>query len=271
MFVSRQIHRFNILYYSGLITTRRKCFDNTSINIQSSKASTMVKFLNQQEAINIDLELFNEYKYSVDQLMELAGLSCASAIYQCYKSLLRKNVLLCCGPGNNGGDGLVCARHLKLFGFNPTIFYPKRTNKELFHNLSHQCETMDIPFLCSLPSEIVINENFDIVVDAVFGFSFKPPVRPQFQDLINTLMKVSILVCSIDIPSGWDVETGPPEDGLQPDLLVSLTAPKKCAEHFNGKFHFLGGRFVPPKLAEKYGLQLPDYPGTECAVALRHQ
>lgn len=38
-----------------------------------------MKLLNQEEARNIDLELFNEYKYSVDQLMELAGLSCAHA------------------------------------------------------------------------------------------------------------------------------------------------------------------------------------------------
>lgn len=43
-----------------------------------------MKFLNQEEAINIDIELFNEYKFSVDQLMELAGLSCAHAIYECF-------------------------------------------------------------------------------------------------------------------------------------------------------------------------------------------
>ena len=52
--------------------------------------------------------------------MELAGLSCATAIAQTYPINGLKNkddptVLLCCGPGNNGGDGLVCARHLKMF------------------------------------------------------------------------------------------------------------------------------------------------------------
>lgn len=53
-------------------------------NFLIRKMSSTIKFLNQQEAINVDLELFNEYKFSVDQLMELAGLSCASAIYQCF-------------------------------------------------------------------------------------------------------------------------------------------------------------------------------------------
>ena len=71
-----------------------------------------MKFLNQQEAIQIDQELFNDYGFSVDQLMELAGLSCAQAIYSEYP---KGRVLVIAGPGNNGGDGLVCARHLKLF------------------------------------------------------------------------------------------------------------------------------------------------------------
>jgi NAD(P)H-hydrate epimerase len=51
-------------------------------------------------------------------------------------------------------------------------------------------------------------------------------------------------------------------------LLISLTAPKKCAEKFRGRFHFLGGRFVPPALEKKYGLELPKYPGTEVCVKL---
>ena len=42
-------------------------------------------------------------------------------------------------------------------------------------------------------------------------------------------------------PLGWDVEKGN-DEGIQPDLLISLTAPKLCAKHFKGKRHFLGGR-----------------------------
>lgn len=74
----------------------------------------------------------------------------------------------------------------------------------------------------------------------------------------------------MDIPSGWDIEKGEPEDGgIQPEMLISLTAPKLCAKNFNGKYHFLGGRFVPKKLEDKYGLSLPKYPGTDCVLLLK--
>ncbi|GFS62741.1 NAD(P)H-hydrate epimerase [Trichonephila clavipes] len=160
--------------------------------------------ISQEEAINIDKELFDEYKFSVDQLMELAGLSVASAIAKTYplQAMKRKGTLLvCCGPGNNGGDGLVCARHLKLFGYEPTIFYPRRTNKPLFENLVVQCQEMDIPFLSFLPAIRLVDDSYNLVVDALFGFSFKPPVRVEFEDCMNKLKHLGIPVCSVDVPS----------------------------------------------------------------------
>ncbi|XP_072020975.1 NAD(P)H-hydrate epimerase-like isoform X2 [Amphiura filiformis] len=233
-----------------------------------------VKFLGQEEAQKIDQELFNEYNYSVDQLMELAGLSCATAIAKTYPVSTLKNsddptVLICCGPGNNGGDGLVCARHLKLFGYFPSVYYPKRSEKQLFKNLTTQCELMDIPFLNHLPSPQLIDQAYSFVVDAIFGFSFKGELRPPFKEVIPTLKELSIPICSIDVPSGWHVENGDP-NGLQPEMLISLTAPKKCAKLFKGKYHFLGGRFVPADLEKKYELSLPQYPGTDCILQLKH-
>ena len=67
---------------------------------------------------------------------------------------------------------------------------------------------------------------------------------------------------------GWDVENGPGlEKCINPTLLISLTAPKMCAKFFKGD-HYLGGRFVPKSLAQKYELDLPIYPKTECCVKL---
>lgn len=233
-------------------------------------SAKMVKYLNQSEAINVDKSLFEDYKFSVDQLMELAGQSCAIAIAKCYPLTPDENnfVLICCGPGNNGGDGLVCARHLKQFGYSPKVYYPKRTEKPLYQNLLHQCEMNDIPLIDKLTD----NEDLSIyklIVDALFGFSFKPPVRPEFALALDTLKKTHIPLCSIDIPSGWDVENGPPkDDGINPEMLISLTAPKLCAKYFKGKYHFLGGRFVPKRLETQFDLNLPNYSGTELVLQL---
>ncbi|KAI5091111.1 NAD(P)H-hydrate epimerase precursor [Silurus meridionalis] len=238
---------------------------------QSCSMAQSIKFLGQEEAQKIDEELFSEYSFSVDQLMELAGLSCATAVTKAYplQSLLKfpPSVLVICGPGNNGGDGLVCARHLKLFGYDPAVLYPKRPNKQLFQNLTTQCEKMEIPLLSEMPEANEVDEIYNVVIDAVFGFSFKGAVREPFATILSTLKKISVPIASIDVPSGWDVEKGA-SDGIQPDLLVSLTAPKKAASHFQGRYHYLGGRFVPPALDKKYNLNLPQYPGTECVLRL---
>uniref|UniRef100_A0A7P0TA18 NAD(P)H-hydrate epimerase n=1 Tax=Homo sapiens TaxID=9606 RepID=A0A7P0TA18_HUMAN len=135
-------------------------------------ASTVVKYLSQEEAQAVDQELFNEYQFSVDQLMELAGLSCATAIAK---------------------------------GYEPTIYYPKRPNKPLFTALVTQCQKMDIPFLGEMPAEpMTIDELYELVVDAIFGFSFKGDVREPFHSILSVLKGLTVPIASIDIPSaGW--------------------------------------------------------------------
>ena len=80
--------------------------------------------------------------------------------------------------------------------------------------------------------------------------------------LAAALAATTAPLVSVDTPSGWHVERGPPDAGavLRPAVLVSLTAPKKCAACFRGR-HYVGGRFVPPFIREKYDLRLPPYPG----------
>jgi len=88
-----------------------------------------MKYISQALAQRIDLDLMSTGGYSLAQLMELAGLGVAQSIHSEYPPLTHNNVLLLCGPGNNGGDGLVAARHLKLFGYAPEIVYPKKPER----------------------------------------------------------------------------------------------------------------------------------------------
>lgn len=210
---------------------------------------------------------------AVDQLMELAGLSCAHSVAKEFKPEGQSDsnrVFIIAGPGNNGGDALVCARHLSLMKFKPSIYYPKPTEKTLFINLVHQCSLMGIEFLGECPKTLSASD-YRIIVDGLFGFSFKPPVRENFKEIMSVLLSTDVPIVSIDIPSGWDVETGNvggnSEKFINPAMLISLTAPKKCAKYFTG-IHYLGGRFVPQSLATKYGLELPEYCGSETCLKL---
>ncbi|XP_010520770.1 PREDICTED: pyridoxine/pyridoxamine 5'-phosphate oxidase 1, chloroplastic isoform X2 [Tarenaya hassleriana] len=258
------------------VPSRFRTFCSKSIgSMQNPEA---VSYLMQREAAEIDETLMGPLGFSVDQLMELAGLSVATSIAEVYKPKDYNRVLAICGPGNNGGDGLVAARHLYHFGYKPFICYPKRTSKPLYTGLVTQLESLSVPFLSvdDLPEDL--SKDFDVVLDAIFGFSFHGAPRPPFDDLIRRLVSLHNrdqtlqshpVIVSVDIPSGWHVEEGDVEGGgIKPDMLVSLTAPKLCAKRFCGPHHFLGGRFVPPSVAEKYKLQLPGYSGTSMCVRI---
>lgn len=90
-----------------------------------------------------------------------------------------------------------------------------------------------------------IIKHSDVILDAIFGFSFQPPLRSPFDHILRLLSDSRLPIVSVDIPSGWDVEKGNAVGvGLNPDVLLSLTAPKQGVKDFTGR-HFLGGRFVP--------------------------
>ncbi|KAI8865742.1 YjeF N-terminal domain-like protein [Ramicandelaber brevisporus] len=241
-------------------------------------ARRCVRTLLAAEAAQLDAELMDPAVggFAVEQLMELAGLSVASAIAKEYPPATFSSVLVCCGPGNNGGDGLVAARHLKHFGYRPSVWHAaSSTTKPLHSALLKQCGNVGIPATVvdgMQPADVQKQmDAAQLIVDAVFGFSFRSgtAVKPPYNLFTDALAGTAVPIVAIDIPSGWDVERGPAgAPSFMPDMLVSLTAPKKCADHFAGRFHYLGGRFVPTFISDKYSLDLPHYPGSDQCVRL---
>ncbi|KAI1343435.1 YjeF N-terminal domain-like protein [Xylariaceae sp. FL0016] len=222
-----------------------------------------LRTLGAKAAAALDQELMSSGAFSIDQLMELAGLSVSQVVYRVHPPNQGKRVLVACGPGNNGGDGLVAARHLRHYGYQPSIYYPKWSKNELYQRLAKQLEDLEIPFVDDFPAAL---KSADHIVDAVFGFSFSGEVREPFPAVIKAFEETKLPVTSVDAPSSWNIETGPPESGLgskfNPEFLISLTAPKPLVEHFRGR-HFVGGRFVSPAIAKKYNFDIPDYQGLD--------
>lgn len=105
------------------------------------------------------------------------------------------SALIVCGPGNNGGDGLVAARHMALFGYKVAVHYPKRTPKPLYENLLEQCCKFGIHIVDKLPEPNELKNEYQVLVDALFGFSFKPPVREELKPALDALIDGGLPVC----------------------------------------------------------------------------
>ncbi|CDO96316.1 unnamed protein product [Kluyveromyces dobzhanskii CBS 2104] len=227
-----------------------------------------LKVVSSKAAASIDQELMGPVGFTLQQLMELAGLSAAEAVLKQYPAKTPKNqVLVISGPGNNGGDGLVCARHLKLFGYEPVVYYPKRSGREEFYGqLVKQLEFFEVPVLGKDDGnwvQYLKHDNTVCVIDAMFGFSFHPPMRAPFDEILSELKQSEkkVPIVAVDVPSGWDVDQGPTDSSaIQPDTLVSLTVPKPCAQFLNPEAnHYVGGRFIPKHFAQKYGFESFGY------------
>lgn len=173
----------------------------------------------------------------------------------------------------------------------------------MFQRLADQLKNLQIPFAENFHDALA---ETDHVVDAIFGqliikkiafrtalmflagFSFAGEVREPFPSVIEAMRKTSLPVTSVDAPSSWNIEDGPPKsgpgEGFYPEALISLTAPKPLVKWFKGR-HFVGGRyveppscdyvmltqahrFVTPGIARKYELEVPDYEGVDQVVEL---
>ncbi|RKP13472.1 YjeF N-terminal domain-containing protein, partial [Piptocephalis cylindrospora] len=237
-------------------------------------------YLGQVSAQNLDKELMSPEGggFVLEQLMELAGLAVAEAVVKEYDVKKHGRVLVCCGPGNNGGDvGLVTARHLAHFGYQPRVYWPKRTSKAFFQGLHQQLKQLGIGHIEDERGFEEAARETDVIVDAIFGFSFHGEVRAPFDHALRVMKENGgqrgVKIVSVDMPSGWDVEKGPPKEGLvlRPDTLVSLTWPKEGAKYFTGASHYLGGRFIPPEVLLKYGVsreELAPFQGYDQCVKL---
>ncbi|KAH3901503.1 related to NAD(P)H-hydrate epimerase [Saccharomycodes ludwigii] len=270
---------------------------NQPSSLNNTKNNAVVA-VNSTVAADIDKQLMsNKYGFTLPQLMELAGFSVSQVVYREYPldNCGNNKVFIIVGSGNNGGDGLVCARHLKLFGYEPIVYYPTYTKsiskQPFYNNLTLQLEEMfEIPIFkapIDKPSLTKYLAECRCVVDGVFGFSFKPPIRkdsvffPIMEAMVeysNANGKGSGNVISIDIPSGWDVDKGPlsltNDDHakyVQPKVLISLTVPKLCTHFLDPTFtkHYVGGRFISGPFAESLGFKSFDYKGTDQILELK--
>lgn len=137
-------------------------------------------------------------------LMERAALSVLDVIRE--KKLKTDRVLVVCGSGNNGGDGMVLARLLFLAGSevelvmagNPTHFSVEAKRQMGI------LEAYGIPVSEAIPE----SKEYDLVVDAIFGIGLSRPVRESYAGMIDQMNRLSGFKLAVDISSGISADTG---------------------------------------------------------------
>lgn len=99
----------------------------------------------------LDEELMSEeVGFTLDILMELAGQGIANTVFKLKEDNQINKILVLVGPGNNGGDGIVSARHLKMMGFDVEIAVFKETTNPFFKKLLNTCSYNDIKIIKDL-------------------------------------------------------------------------------------------------------------------------
>ncbi|WP_179345161.1 NAD(P)H-hydrate dehydratase [Winogradskyella ursingii] len=139
-----------------------------------------------------------------------------------------------CGIGNNGGDGLVLARHLINHGYNVVTYIvncsDKRTKDFLVNYDRIKNASKEWPIMLSCKedfSEIVIDEK-DIIVDAVFGIGLNRPPNEWVQKLFQWFRKSKAFTLAIDIPSGLYTDQPVENDNhvVHANYTLSFQSPK---------------------------------------------
>ena len=169
-----------------------------------------MKYLLKREQMQAcDARTIKELNIPSELLMETAGARCADIILREYQSALLKKVLILCGNGNNGGDGMVIARHLYASGIFVMLMLPQkgRMSPESSSNLK-RCRQLAIPIFESTNADDIADTNPGLIIDALFGIGFKGELDPSLGELISRINELDCPKLAIDIPSGIDANTG---------------------------------------------------------------
>lgn len=194
-----------------------------------------MKIVSAVEMAGIDNAAINSVGIPAVVLMENAGLSVVSALERKFSDLNSKKILIICGPGNNGGDGMVVARHLAnrgvslrvavFLGSGSSLTEEAMTNYRILENMKIAVEEIKESSDLSLLARLL--ESCEIVVDAVFGTGLKRDIDGVPAESIKMINSSGKWVASVDIPSGIDATTGRVlGTAVKANLTVTMGLPK---------------------------------------------
>ena len=166
--------------------------------------------LTRAQVREIDRRAIEEFHIPGVVLMENAARAVTDAALEMLRGVDRPAVLIICGGGNNGGDGLAVARHLHNRGWTVDISLavdPQTYRGEALANFQI-VQAMALRTTAIEDADVLLKGGVDLLVDALFGTGLSAP--PRDPRVIETMVDHDTPVLAVDIPSGLDCDTGLP-------------------------------------------------------------
>jgi len=227
----------------------------------------VVKIITADQMNQID-ESCAKLGLPTEVLMENAGKAVAEEVRQILGVISQQRILILVGPGNNGGDGLVAARHLHDWGAKVSVYLcgerPNDPNLKLVQERGITCVDATQDGNRDGLNELLSSAN--AVIDALFGTGTSRPLRGIFVQVLDKVSRAkrqqpALHVIALDLPSGLDADTGAADPAcLYADNTITLGFPKL------GLFNLPGaeraGKItvvdigIPPYLAEEATTEL---------------
>ncbi|MFZ5820188.1 MAG: NAD(P)H-hydrate epimerase [Chloroflexota bacterium] len=228
--------------------------------------------LTTSQMIEVDRLMVAEWGISLIQMMENAGRNLAELAKRRLGGTAEgKRVVVLCGTGNNGGGGMVAARHLHNWGAQVEVVLVGAEDrlKEIPTQQWRILRKMELP--ASNPDL----ETADLILDALIGYGLTGVPRPPVADWISNANASGKPILALDAPSGLDTTTGTPApSGIRAAATLTLALPKTGlltlhAKPFVGEL-YLADISVPPELYAAPSLDLQVTPpfGTDTIVKL---
>ena len=183
-------------------------------------------------------------------LMEVAGARVAGAALEWLGPGTRQRVVVLCGPGNNGGDGLVVSRHLAAHGWEVRcLLWKRRAEGDERLRAPLVGSTVELRDLMPGKWESVLGAYLDwstVVIDGLLGTGLTRDIEGELAEIISRIAKSGRKCVAIDIPTGVDGDTGVIRGvALKADMTVTLG-------------HYKYGHFVHPGKDLRGILRLED-------------
>jgi hydroxyethylthiazole kinase-like uncharacterized protein yjeF len=194
-----------------------------------------MKVLTAAQMQEIDRLTTERYGVPSLTLMENAGRSVVKFLHQRFSPLEAQEIVVLCGRGNNGGDGMVVARMLRELGIKPSVLLlaePERLSGDAEVNYKRLAEgglPMTVPDKASWEAIKGKLSNATLVIDAILGTGLSKPVSGFLLDVVRDIPVVfpKAKVVAVDLPTGVSADTGELiGESVRADASVTFTAPK---------------------------------------------